>query len=268
MYVAFKSLDGSKDAECTVFYSRPKFLKEHTNVLDVSYKKVILYSNFFFLKISVCSKVIGGFALALGEHPREEFEEGLKDRIIHEPVQPSEMSESNQIKERDNISELDVDIAGDKDEPSGEDQTMSKERNSRPKRARLSTAKDAVMPGGWGKGGVPSTTLTSIKFSKINKHKISAQKYPCCITKSSKTVNMQRKDCEQLIPVKKIAQFEENKENVEWTEEDKTTSETKWFDNESVNDLSEGVHVKDVAKESDIQQCSGAVQVSKIFNNI
>ena len=46
------------------------------------------------------------------------------------------------------------------------------------------------------------------------------------------------------------------------------SSETKWFDNESVNDHSEGVHVKDVAKESDIQQCSGAVQVSKIFNNI
>ena len=78
---------------------------------------------------------------------------------------------------------------------------------------------------------------------------------------------MQRKDCEQLNPVNERAQYEENKENVEWSEEDKS-SETQCFVNESVNDPSEGHDVQDVAEDSDVQQNSLAVQVSRRFNKI
>jgi hypothetical protein len=147
-----------------------------------------------------------------------------------------------------------------------EENGKSKEREllvteSRPKKVSHTTAKDAVMPGSWKKGGVPSATLTSPKFSKINKLKISSQKYPCFIPKSKKKVNIQKKECGQLIPVKDKAQF------VESTKVDKN-SETKCFVNEGVHDESEGHHVKDGADKSDVQQSTGAVQVSTSFNNI
>lgn len=59
----------------------------------------------------------------------------------HEPLQTSEISESNQIRERDNISGQDVDIAGDRNAPSEEDQTVNlpkqKEKNDVMAKERL-----------------------------------------------------------------------------------------------------------------------------------
>ena len=46
------------------------------------------------------------------------------------------------------------------------------------------------IPGSWKTGDVPSSTLTAPKFSQTNKNKISAQRYPCFVPKSTKKVSI------------------------------------------------------------------------------
>ena len=50
--------------------------------------------------------------------------------------------------------------------------------------------KDVTIPGSWKKGDVPSSTLTSLQFTKMDKSKISSQKYPCFIQKSGIRVKL------------------------------------------------------------------------------
>ena len=54
-----------------------------------------------------------------------------------------------------------------------------------------SEEKDVPIPGSWKKGDVPSSTLTSLHFTKMNQIKISSQKFPCFIPKSGKWVKLQ-----------------------------------------------------------------------------
>lgn len=162
IYAAYQSEDGSDDATITCFHSIPNILEGFVHIMDVSLENVSDNKNV--------------------NHQRGES--NFSDRNI------------SCKNKRDDEHELKMEEKSDQDRcglydddthfvnNGNKGETERKEIKSKHTKSQLSKNDEMNIPGLWGKKKPLLTTLTSVDITKIQRKKISAQKYPCFLQKS------------------------------------------------------------------------------------